>query len=215
MQKQSWRFIVAGLLILFGAAILLNNLHVLPWDVTSMQWFWLIFFGGGGVAFIGVYLTNRGNWWAIIPGFTLLGLAILVSDIIQGEAGAAVFLGSIGLSFWVIYLQRRDFWWAIIPGGVMISLAAMIAFSPLMDGTGEPALLFIGMGITFFLVYLLIGPEQKRMTWALWPAAVLGIMGLLFTLGSSGLLAYLFPVAMILFGGWMVLRAVNRRNQIL
>jgi hypothetical protein len=212
MGRQSWRFLLAGGLILLGIVILLSNLHIIPWNINTAQWFWLIAFGGAGVVFTGVFLTNRENWWAIIPGFTLLGLAVLISDILpSGDASASIFLGSIGLSFWVIYLQKRDFWWAIIPGGVLVSLALMILVGDSLGGTVQPAVLFLGMGITFLLVYLLPNGEQ-RMRWALWPAFILGIMGLMFTLGASGLAGYLFPVALILFGGWLVLRAVNRKN---
>jgi hypothetical protein len=216
MGKQIWRFIVAGFLILLGVGTLLSNLNILPWDITTMQWFWLLVFGGAGVAFVVVYLTNRENWWAVIPGFTLIGLAVLISDILpdNGDIGGAIFLGMIGLSFWVIYAQKRDFWWAIIPGGVLVSLALMILFSGVLSGTAAPAILFLGMGITFGLVYLLPNGEE-RMRWALWPAFILGIMGLMFTLGASGLAGYLFPVALILFGAWLVYRAMNRKNQML
>lgn len=215
VRSQIWRFILAGFLILLGVGVLLNNLNVLPWDITSMQWFWLLAFGGAGVAFTAVYFSNRENWWAVIPGFTLLGLAVLVSEIFpeSGEAGASIFLGMIGLSFWVIYAQKREFWWAVIPGGVLVSLALMILAGDFVDGEGQPAILFLGMGATFLLVYLLPNREG-RMRWALWPAAVLGIMGLMFTLGSTGLMQYIFPVALIGFGGWLVFRAMQRKNQI-
>ncbi|MBE0696499.1 MAG: hypothetical protein IH586_06215, partial [Anaerolineaceae bacterium] len=216
MGRQIWRFIVAGFLILLGVGILLSNLNILPWDITGAQWFWLLVFGGAGAAFVAVFLSNRENWWAVIPGFTLIGLAVLISNILpeNGDAGAAIFLGMVGLSFWVIYAQKREFWWAIIPGGVLASLALMLLFSGLLGGEGEPAIFFLGMGVTFLLVYLLPNQETK-MRWALWPAAILGFMGMMFTLGSSGLIGYIFPVALILFGGWLVFRAMNRKNQML
>ncbi len=214
MQRQQiWRFLTAGFLILVGVVVLLSNLNILPWDVTTLQWFWLLIFGGAGITFLATFLTGRENWWAVIPGFTLLGLAVLVSDILpgNGEAGGAVFLGMIGLSFWVIYFMRRDFWWAIIPGGVLATLA-LVTLASEIGGTAGGAAFFLGLGITFFLVYFLPNREGRQ-RWALWPAFILGTMGLLLTLGSGGIGAYIFPVALILLGGWLVLRNVMKKNQ--
>lgn len=211
--RQVWQFILAGFLILVGGIILLNNLNIIPWDITSMQWFWLLIFGGAGVAFVSVFLTSRENWWAVIPGFTLLGLAVLASDILPGNGlyGGAVFLGMIGLSFWLIYFQKREFWWAIIPGGVLVSLALVTLVSDWMNGNAGGAVLFLGMGVTFLLVYVLTkGAVQQK--WAVWPAGVLGILGLALTLGAGGIADYIFPAALILIGGWLVLRAVTRKN---
>ncbi len=213
MERQGWRFVVAGFLILLGVVALLNNLNLLPWDITTLQWFWLLVFGGAGVAFLAVYVSGQeNNWWALIPGFTLVGLAILVSNVLQdGDFAAGVFLGMIGLSFWLIYAQRREFWWAIIPGGVLASLALMIILSGFVSGTGAPAIFFLGMALTFVLVYVLPNPEG-RMGWALWPAGILGVLGLMMTLGSGGLAAYIFPAALILGGGWLVMRSMSRKN---
>jgi hypothetical protein len=214
MERQGWRFVLAGFLILLGVAALLNNLNLLPWDINTMQWFWLVVFGGAGVSFLAVYVSGReNNWWALIPGLTLVGLAVLISNILpDGSIGAGLFLGLIGLSFWLIYAQKREFWWAIIPGGVLASLALMLFLTETVSGTGEPAILFLGMGLTFLLVYLLPNPEG-RMRWALWPASILGFMGLMFTIGSGGLAAYIFPAVLILGGGWIVLRSMTRKNE--
>ena len=63
---------------------------------------WSLIFGTGGLAFIFLFLTRRGDmWWAAIPGFTLLGLmmVILVSEVIPGLDAIAgpIFLAAIGM----------------------------------------------------------------------------------------------------------------------
>jgi hypothetical protein len=206
MNRQIWRFIVAGFLILLGGVILLNNLHILPWDVTAMQWFWLLVFGGAGAAFVGVFLSNHENWWAIIPGCTLLGLAVLVSDIIPGEIGGGVFLAAIGLAFWIIYIVRREFWWAIIPGGALATLALVAGLSRVAGDIGGGAIFFLGLAATFLVVYL-VPTVDGRMRWAIWPAGVLAVMGGIMTLGASGVMVYVFPVLLIGLGVWLVLRS--------
>jgi len=157
---------------------------------------------------------DREQWWALIPGFTLLGLATLIGfgDRL-GELGPALFLGSIGLSFAVIYLIRRgDFWWAIIPGGVLLSLALMLALSPYLEGVVLPAILFLGMAVTFALVYL-VSLGRERMTWALIPAGILGVMGILMFLSLGGLINYIWALALIVVGAYMLLRAFRPRFQ--
>jgi hypothetical protein len=213
MKDMAWRVVLAGFLILLGVLILVSNLNLVPWDVTAMQWFWLLAFGGAGVSFLAVFLNNRENWWAIIPAFTLLGLAILVSNVIPEryeDVGAAVFLGMIGLSFWAIFFLRREFWWAIIPGGVLTTLALVVLASGTLGEFAGGAFFFLGLAATFLIVYFM--PTQEgRMYWAIWPAGVLGVIGVLLTLGAEGVAQYIFPAALILLGGWMVSRALARR----
>jgi hypothetical protein len=215
MERYGFRIFISVVLIGLGVLLLLNNLNILPWDIATMEWFWLLVFGGAGAVFTGAYLTNRNNWWAVIPGFTLLGLAVLVSGIIPDqwdELGGSVFLGMIGLSFWVIYFTRRDFWWAIIPGGVLVTLALFISLTTFIQDTGAIAIFFLGLGATFLLVYLLPNP-QGRMVWALWPASILGIMGILFTLGMENFGQYLVPIILIVIGGIIVYRTTRPRSE--
>jgi hypothetical protein len=215
MERIGFRIVLSVFLIGLGVVILLSNLNLVPWDITGMQWFWLLIFGGAGALFLAAFLSNRENWWAVIPGFTLLGLAVLVSNIIPRpyeELGGSLFLGMIGLSFLVIFAVRRDFWWAIIPGGVLATLAMVAAASSFMAGMTVGAFFFLGLGATFLLVYL-IPTGHGRMTWAIWPASILGAMGVLMTLGMPNAGQYIAPIALIGFGGLLVFRALRSRAQ--
>lgn len=212
MKDMVWRVVLAGFLILLGVLILLSNLNIIPWDITGMQWFWLLVFGGAGISFLAVFLSSRDNWWAIIPSFTLIGLAVLVSEIIPSrysEVGGGIFLGMIGLSFWVIFIMRREFWWAIIPGGALTTLALVAIASGMLGGFASGAIFFLGLAVTFMVVYL-VPTSEGRMRWAIWPASILGVMGILLTLGMEGAAQYIFPAALILFGGWLVSRSLAR-----
>jgi hypothetical protein len=201
---------VALLLIAVGVLFLLQNFGLMALD----NLIWLIIFGVGGLIFLFVFAMDREQWWALIPGFTLLGLATLIGFGDQlGALAPALFLGSIGLSFAVIYLIRRgDFWWAIIPGGVLLSLALMLALSPYLEGVAMPAILFLGMAVTFALVYL-VSLGQERMTWALVPAGILGVMGIMMFLSLGGLINYIWALALIVVGAYMLLRAFRPRFQ--
>jgi hypothetical protein len=210
-MKNVRAFIGLGiLLIVAGLLFLLQALGVLPGIGVPV---WTILFVVGGLAFLWVYIANREQWWAIIPGCTLLGVAgtIALSEIAGSWAGAVV-LAAIGVSFWIIYLNRRDTWWPIIPGGVLITLALVAGFGDTLPDEMITGILFLGLAATFLLVYLLPTPAG-RMKWALIPAAVLVVLGIAF-LASMGnlitLLAIAGPLALIIVGGFLLWRALKR-----
>jgi len=69
---------------------------------------------------------------------------------------------------------------------------------------------FIGLGLTFALVGLLPAP-RGRMRWAFIPALVLLVMGLLIFAAAEQFINYLWPVALILVGLYLVFRTFRPR----
>jgi len=99
MRRFEVRVVGAILLIGVGILFLLQNLGVLG---ASSAILWALLFAVGGAVFFYVFLTDRTNWWAVIPGFVLLGIAglIALSELapeVEGAWGGALFLGCIGL----------------------------------------------------------------------------------------------------------------------
>ncbi len=130
MQDRRTSIILGALLVVAGLVFLAQNLELLG---SMENLIWVVLFGLGGLAFLYVFAANREQWWAIIPGFTLLGLAALIGfGESLGALGGAFFLGAIGLAFWVIYALRRDFWWAIIPAGALTKSRDAARRSPWM-----------------------------------------------------------------------------------
>jgi hypothetical protein len=209
MKTKSGYIAVGLLLIALGVLFLLQNFGVLS-GLESL--IWVVLFGLGGLAFLAVFVASNEQWWALIPGFTLLGLAVLIGlgDRL-GAWGAVIFMASIGLSFWAIYLLRREHWWAIIPGGSLFSVAALIAAAELGADEGSVGVLFLGLAITFGLVYLLPS-SAGRMKWAIYPAAVLAVMGVIFLAAMGNLFNFVWPLALIAAGGFLVLRHLLGRR---
>ena len=197
----------AILLIVVGILLLLQNFGILGGVVALI---WSLIFAAGGLIFLYMFLTNRTQWWAIIPGFALLGLAALIAldeffPRVGDALGGMIFLGGIGLAFWVIYFLNREHWWAVIPGGVMFTVALITGLDAVFEGAETGGVLFLGLGLTFGLLSLLPTP-QGRMRWALIPAAVLLVMGLLITAAATGILEYLWPAALIVVGLYLLFR---------
>lgn len=213
MKKSNRRFLfslVGGIiLVAAGVTILLSNL-----EVITLDWQMVIgpMFALGGLVFLLVFITNTDEWWALIPGFTLIGLGINTFmrpwiDTYTGRLGSAIFLGFIGLSFFLIYIFHHQHWWAIIPGGVLLTMGAI----NLVPGNAalERGLFFLGLALTFGLVYLLPKPSGK-LKWALYPAGILLLIGLVVTLGATNLLGYVGPLALLLLGGYVIYRTIRK-----
>ena len=216
MKRLTGTSLVGLLLICAGALFLLQNFGIANFVTGTI---WALLFALAGLVFVGVFALNRENWWAIIPGFTLLGLAALIGistlfPTLSGPAASLLFL-AIGLSFWVIYATHRENWWAVIPGGTMITLAVIIAISAGPggnEGQWVPSILFLGLAATFGLVYFLPTP-QGRMKWALWPASILAVMGVLMTAFLGQLAGILWPLVLIAGGVAVLLRTMRTRAE--
>jgi hypothetical protein len=196
------RLVFGILLITGGLLFLLDNLGI----VAAGGYFIAALFAAAGIAFLYTLLQNHSNWWAAIPGTILLalGFIIAIGDLAPGFSNVVsgpLFLAAIGLSFWIIYFMVPTFWWAVIPGGVMFTLAVVASLR------GEAGLLgggifFLGLAATFASLRFL--PSSKYMKWPWIPATVLGIMGVLMLFSAVHWFIYIWPVLLILGGGWLV-----------
>jgi hypothetical protein len=215
MRSQTGRIVFALALIIFGVVALLDSLGVvdMPLVISGPNLIWALLFGAASVAFLITFFSDKNNWWAIIPGLTLLGLAILVGGLFPsslGAFGAVLFMGLLSLSFWIVYFTHNENWWAIIPGGVLASITGLILVTELVDNDLlGVAVMFLGMGATFLLLYLL--PKSiGRAAWPLYPAAVLGIMGFLFLIGAGQAMNWIWGILLVLAGAWIIIRSIRK-----
>lgn len=211
MKRNDSALVVGGLMVIGGVLFLLMNLGILNF-LSGI--FFAGLFGLGGLAFLYLVIQDREKWWALIPAFVLMGLGgtILVDDVLGlNGLGGFIFLGSIGVGFFAVYLLHQENWWALIPGGVMSTLAIVALLDELFN-TDSPVLFFLGLAATFGLVYLL--PSSRgRMAWALYPALGLLALALLVSVSMGGLVNYIWPVALIGGGLYLVLRRQPRDEQ--
>lgn len=199
-------------LVLFGAALLAAQFGIIPFSLN----FGMFLFGVPALMFLLVFVADRRQWWALIPGSVLAGLTFLVFNtdnrLISNEQAGSVFLFSVGLPFLLIYAMDRRQWWALIPGGVMSLLALM----PMMVGTGMSGqlvagLFFMGLGAVFALVRLVTLPNPA-MAWAWWPAAILGAFGLFIVLTGTVAAELFWPLLFIGLGLFILARGYLPRR---
>ena len=201
-----------SLLILAGVLFLIQNLGWLP--VGDL--FWALLLLAAAILFLSFFFRDRLLWWALIPGMTLLGIAVAVSLGLfapgyTADWSGSIVLGGIGLGFLAVYAAQRRNWWAIIPAGVLLTLAASAGLAHFLSDTVNLGVFFLGLGATFAAVALL-PTHQGEMTWAWIPAGILLLVGVIFMVSSENLLNYLWPVALILLGAFLILRTLRRKR---
>ncbi len=211
-MKTAWRAILGVVLVLLGGLALLQNFGQVHYEGTLWGIVFGLIFGGAGAGFLVPFFQDRkNNWWAVIPGLTLLGLGVMIvlgaMNFQPEEFLATIFLGCIGASFLLVYFADRTRWWAIIPGGVMVSVAALVLTQS--SESWSVMILFGGMAVTFALVALLVGPGEKPRTWAWYPAGVMGALAVITGVTAGPLPGIIFPILLIAAGlvmvGWTVL----------
>jgi hypothetical protein len=200
MERNRSAVIWGGLLILLGLFLLLETLGLVRF---ISRFIWSAVFVAGGLPFLLVYASNRKQWWALIPGFTLVGVGLGI--LAAGDLTPIIILGSISLPFWVIYLNDRRQWWAMIPGWVLACVATIVLLGEIgLDWFVAPFVMF-AIAAPFFLVYLL-NPDQW---WALIPAGIMTVIGILLIAGEVMRTGVFWAILLILLGLFFVYRAMR------
>jgi hypothetical protein len=206
--------LVWGILLVLGGLLLLaQNLGLLG-EMTGTVW--VIVLALGSIAFFAAYVTQRRAWWFLFPAFVLAGLVatILLSESqlnvsgLRGDLAGSVFLWSIALAFWGVYLSDSNQWWAIIPAGVMTTIGAMPLVATRVEGTSTGAILFLGIGLTFGILYLLRARHSTG--WAVFPAAA--CLGMALLLGVLGPFDRFWPIIFLIVPGvYLLYQALRPR----
>lgn len=208
-RTRFWISILSGILMVAaGVLFLLGNLEIITVDLDLIIG---PIFGIGGLVFLVIFILDTDKWWALFPAFALMAIGIIIfmdntMPVVSGIWSGAVFLGLLGLAFLLIYIFHREHWWAVIPGGVLMTLAMVTLFS---DTDFAGGLFFLGLALTFGLIYFLPKPSGKS-PWALYPAVILLAIGVLVTLGEANVLNYVWPLALLIAGGYVLFRSLKK-----
>jgi hypothetical protein len=213
MKTFNWRIPIGLALVVLGILAFLQSFNVISFNGSPWAAAMAVLFAFIGGVFLYALITDHSNWWAVIPGLTLIGLAALIGLALfpgfSGTFGAFIFMGSIAASFWVIYIMKRDFWWAIIPAGTLTSVALLILLSD--NGTLGASVLFLGMAATFGVLGL-IQVNGRRMAWPWIPAAALAVLGGVVAASEGGVPAIVWAILVILVGLFLVARPFIQKN---
>ncbi|HEY7200159.1 MAG TPA: hypothetical protein VIC57_08110, partial [Candidatus Dormibacteraeota bacterium] len=136
-----------GLLVALGAAMLAQSTGLVP--ESAGNWTGAAILAAIGFVFVALYLVERIRWWALIPGGTMLSLAVVsaVTPFVSGEIGGALFLLGMAGTFAVVAIAPspgRPRTWAWIPAAVMLVLGAITLGSTQAAAFWPVALILLG-----------------------------------------------------------------------
>lgn len=157
-NRQHWWGLIPAYGLL-GVSILLLLETILP-PIPEMLG-GVIILTALALAFIHIYIIDRQNWWALIPGGVLLTLAAIngLEEFLKDTyAGGLLFIG-MGLTFASLPLlpspQKDLLKWAWIPAGILFFIGIYILgiSEGLLQIIGAILLILIGL---FFIIRTLI-----------------------------------------------------------
>lgn len=216
MSFRISRLAVGIILIVLGALLLLQTTGILTGTAANILWG--VALGIVGALFVSLTLQDRKQWWWLLPGCALLGIAAanfaeMFAPVFAERFSGLLTLGGIGVGFILVYAISRINWWALIPGGTLITLGLVsVADSTALQGLDSGALFFLGLGLTF-LILRFVPTTFGRLHWAGYPAAFLLLFGLWLGLGEDPVAwNIIWPTALILLGLWMLIRGFRRRS---
>lgn len=212
MSQQSRRILLGVLLVVAGAAFLLQQLLEIPIGGLFIAFLFVL----AGCVFQYFLLRDRHKWWLAIPGFTLIGIGgvILIKKLLPNLAGdysGAFFLLMVALGFLVVFLLNQAQWWPIIPAGILATLALVSALG--LNGMANGGLLFLGIGATFTVLGLM--PVGKAEKWPWIPAGICLLLGLILFASSGALMGsaagWVFALVLIAAGAYFVIRSLIKK----
>jgi hypothetical protein len=203
MQKRSYTFIWGGLLVVLGLVLLAENFDWLgDWNPPV----WSLILGAVGLVFLVTYASDRQQWWALIPGLVISGIAVAVflaeQDIVEGYVVSAIILAGVGLPFLLIFITDRRHWWALIPGITMcgIALAVFLEGVRFISDEAVAGVIVGGMALGFVSIYWV----DRKQWWTLFPGGILASIAVPLLLVAVA--EYVWPVALILLGLFLLWR---------
>lgn len=194
-SRSNWWAAIPGSVFLGLAAVILVSRFWAGPAADRAGAFLFLFMGAG---FGAVYLRERANWWALIPCGVMLTLAlvVLLPPDVEGMPAAAVLFLGLAATFGVLALVPVHI--PLHPGRPAAGPGpGMPERQPTLPGSAQPGPATSGWPGTNEPA------PTTRLRWPLIPAAVLGLLGLVFAVQATAVLSamdFVVPVLLVAAG---------------
>lgn len=149
----------------------------------------------------------------------IIGAGLLLEYFVPAIGATTLFLAAISAAFFAGFFSGRSYV-ALIPALLIGALvvARLVEELGIYTGSGTTALAVAGAFLIIWLIGASRGPDkhgQRHWAWAMWPAAIFGLIGLVELAGRLGgipSLGALWPAAILVIGLLIVFG--GRRNSV-
>jgi len=163
-RSDGWLLLTAYILLVIAGLVTLITLNLLLDELVAVYVLLAI-----ALPFLGVFLRDRSQWWALIPAYVLLAVTLMnwfmeagiLSDLLV--PGYVMF--AIAIPFFVVYGRNTKQWWALIPAGILtiIGIVFFIAEAA-VQYIGAVLLVITGLWILVRVFTRKGGPETEAST---------------------------------------------------
>ena len=163
-RSDGWLLLTAYILLAIAGLVVLVTLNVLQDELVAVYVLLAI-----ALPFLGVFLRNRSQWWALIPAYVLVAVALMnwlmETGILTDLLVPGYVMFAIAIPFFVVYGRNTKQWWALIPGGILaiIGIAFFIAEAA-VQYIGAVLLVITGLWILVRAFTRKEGPETEAST---------------------------------------------------
>jgi hypothetical protein len=205
-RKQS--FVWGSLLVLFGVLAMIEQF------VDLSSWVWVGVLAASGLGVFAIYITERTSWGLLLTAYILWAVAGVIVfaelEVLSDSFIPLYVLMAVALPFLVVFLRDRSQWWALIPAYVLIAIGVIISLSEwnvVDDDLIAPFILAV-IALPFLVVFL----HNHGNWWALIPAYVLLVIGVMVALIELRVLSDLLIPAYVLLAMALPFFVVFARN---
>ena len=163
-RSDGYLLLTAYILLVIAGLITLITFNMLQDELVAVYVLLAI-----AIPFLGVFLRDRSQWWALIPAYVLLAVALMnwlmeagiLSDLLV--PGYVMF--AIAIPFFVVYGRNTKQWWALIPAGILTVIGIVFFISEAaVQYIGAVLLVVTGLWILVRVFTRKGGPETEAST---------------------------------------------------
>ena len=163
-RSDGWLLLTAYILLVIAGLVTLTTFNLLTDDLVAVYVLLAI-----ALPFLVVFLRDRSQWWALIPAYVLLAVALMnwlmeagiLSDLLV--PGYVMF--AVAIPFFVVYGRNTKQWWALIPAGILTIIGIIFFISEAaVQYIGAVLLVITGLWILVRVFTRKGGPETEALT---------------------------------------------------
>jgi hypothetical protein len=163
-RSDGWLLLTAYILLVIAGLVTLTTFNLLADELVAVYVLLAI-----ALPFLCVFLRDRSQWWALIPAYVLLAVALMnwlmeagiLSDLLV--PGYVMF--AVAIPFFVVYGRNTKQWWALIPAGILTIIGIVFFISETaVQYIGAVLLVVTGVWILVRVFTRKGGPEAEAST---------------------------------------------------